>query len=213
MSRISRLRRARRYRPSVPAPATVIPFKPRPRPLVEIDQDLSWFVIWTGPRGERRVEEKLCKRELAAYVPREAVSTSVRGREVEVERPAVSRYVFVGLETDAQWSLVHLALRDQGSWFGAKVLGRVLRAADGAPLEVPASVLQWFADGLCPVAEGNDTSRVDFAAGGAVRAVSGHLAGFVGIVESSDDLRVRALLDILGRQTLVEFDRNQLEAA
>lgn len=213
MSRISRMRRARRYRPSMPQ-TVVARFKSPPRPLVEINRGLAWYVIWTAPRAEPRIEEALRKKGLETYVPRETLSIVRRNKEIEVERPALGRYVFVGLHgAMPQWGDVHLALQGQGSWFGAPVLGRVLRCADGRPLRVPAGALQRLADWLGPVAEGNDTRGPCFAAGDAVRPVSGPLAGYVGVVHSSDDDRVKAVLSILGRFTVVEFDYQQLEAA
>lgn len=202
-------RRGRRYCPSMPAHGGVIRRLPRPR--VEIDRGLAWHCLWTAPRAERRVESALRERGLAAYTPVEAYAVVRRGKEVEVERPAVGRYVFVGLDgAQPQLEAVREALDGPCGWMiGIPALGRILLGPDGVPLIVPTGALQRFADGLEVVDRGSGR----FAVGGAVIARKGPLASFRGIVESSDDYRVRALLNIFGRKTVVEFEPEQLEAA
>lgn len=199
-------RRFRRYRPA--APLSVVRLLPRPR--VEIDRGLAWYVLWTAPRAERRVAEALQERGLATYVPLEAVTISRRGRPIQQERPAVGRYVFVGLNgARPEWTAVYAALDGPFGWLtGIPALGRVLKA-DDVPLRVPCGALQRLSDGLATTT----TNQPLLTAGGACKAISGAFAGFVGIVEEADDCRVRALLDVFGRRTRVEFEPGQLEAA
>lgn len=208
-----RRRRVRRYRPASLAHGGVIHRLPRPR--VEIDRGLAWYCLWTAALAERRVETALRDAGLATYAPVETVRTVKRGRVVEDERLAVGRYVFVGLHgAQPQWDAVHEALERRCHWtIGIPAFGRVLKSRDGVALRVPASALQKLADGLSLADEGNHAARTRLAAGGACKAVSGVFAGFLGVVQSSDDYRVRALLDVFGRKTAVEFSPEQLEAA
>lgn len=202
-------RRPRRYRPS--APLAVVRRLPRPR--VEIDRGLAWYVLWTAPRAEARVAAALRERGLAAYVPLEAVYLPRRGRQVELERPAVGRYVFVGLNgADPQWSAVYAALDGPMGWMtGMPALGRVLKVA-GQALVVPAGVIQRFADGLF-VSPLSGSGLTRLAAGRPCKAIAGPFEGFLGVVEAADDVRVRALLDVFGRLVPVEFEPDQLVAA
>lgn len=199
-----RKRRSRRYRPSSLTYSNQTRRLPRPR--VEIDRGLAWYAVFTSPRAEPRILEKLAQRGLASYRPVEAVERIRRGRRVEEEIPAISRYVFIGLNAATpQWGLVHDALEDMA---GIQTLGRVLRSGD-VPLRVPASALQRLADGISLF----EAPTQRFIAGEAVRAVSGPFLSFLVTVEEADDYRVRALVDIFGRQTPVEFEPEQLEAA
>lgn len=202
----ARKRRIRRYRPA--APISIIRRLPRPR--IEIDRGLAWYALWTAPRAEGRVADALREKSLAAYVPIEAVSIPRRGRDVEIERPVVSRYVFVGLDAaNPQWSAVHASLDGPMGWLaGLSALGRVLKVA-GQSLRVPPAAIQGLVDALFVP----EVGMMLFTPGRGCRVLAGPFAGFWGIVETADDCRVRALLDVFGRRTVVEFEPGQLEAA
>lgn len=196
-------KRSRRYRPSaMPTPRRI------PRPRVEIDRGLAWYALWTASRAEKRVAERLRDAGLATYLPSETLQLVRRGKTVEVERPAVSRYVFVGLNAVApQFDAVHGALEEwAGLW--PMTLGRLLRTSEG-PLRVPAGALQRLADGLVVY----DSPKPSLRPGEAYRPVSGPFAGMTAIIEAADDTRVRALVSLFGGRVPVEFDADQLEAA
>jgi transcription antitermination factor NusG len=192
--------RPRRYQPSAPL-GTV--FR-RPQPLVQIDRGRRWYCLWTAPRAEAEVATALREAGLGVYVPIEALAIARRGKVVDVERP-LGRYVFVGLNgSDPEWSAVYEALDGPHGWvFGISVLGRVLKSSDGTPVQIPASVLQAFANGL---GRGWETGQP-------VKALQGPLEGILGAFVDSDDVRVRALFNLLGRRTLVTFKPGQLQAA
>lgn len=192
-----------------------------PRPPIEIDRGLAWYVLWTPPQLEGKVERRLSERGLAAYVPIETVSAvNAKGKQFEKSRPAISRYVFVGLNAARpQWLDVEDALQDGNGgvylWLRSREdqpLGRVLRDADGKALRIPACLLQRFADSLTGVCDPPAT-RQPFEVGGRVRASEGAFQAFVGEVQSVKDQSVRVLVDLFGRLTSVEFDAAQLEAA
>lgn len=180
------------------------------RPRVEIDRGLAWYAIFTAARAEARVQTTLRDFGLATYAPIEALKLLRRGRMVELERPAVSRYLFVGLDAAApQWPLVQEALETPGPWgIGLYALGRVLTFGL-QPFRVPAGQLARLADGLSALGH----TPYPFEANARVRVSKGPWEAFHGTVEESDDDRVRALLDIFGRQTRVEFKTSELEAA
>ena len=204
--------RPRRYRPSIPVEGTVL--RRRPQPLVRIDRGRAWFVLWTSPRCEDEVVRQLREAHLAVYAPVEALSVIRRGKAVTVEQPLLARYVFVGLNAASpEWTAVSAALMGPFGWVcGLPALGKVLASVDGAPVRIPASILQAFADGL-----GSSLTAVSdfgqFRTGQPVKAAHGPLEGIPGAFLDGDDTRVRALFDLLGRQTLVAFKPGQLEAA
>lgn len=200
--------RPRRYQPSAPH-GTV---RRRPQPRVQIDRGLAWFCLWTVPRAEAQVAQALREAGLGVYVPIEALAVVRRGKLVEVERPLLGRYLFVGLNgARPEWEAVSCALDGPHGWmFGLPVLGRVLKSADGTPVTIPAGVLQTFADGLGRSLAGVNGSGL--FPGQRVKAAHGPLEGILGAFHDADEVRVRALFNLLGRQTLVEFKLGQLEA-
>lgn len=192
--------RRRRYQPSAPG---------RPQPGVVIDRGRAWFCLWTAPRAGEKVAAPLREAGLGVYVPVEALSRVRRGKAVAVERPVLGRYVLVGLTAARpEWSAVQDAL----SGPCRAVLGKVLTTAEGDPVQVPASILQCFADGLGRSLAGVLGSGL-FCTGQPVKAVHGPLEGILGAFLDQDDSRIRALFNLLGRQTLVAFKPGQLEAA
>lgn len=229
MSKSSK-RTSRRYRP-----LSLTHGVPRrlPRSRVEIDRGLAWHVVWTACRSEQRAEHELRAYGLETYRPLEAFEIVKRGRAVEVERDALGRYLFVGLNAAApQFQAVRDALEDRTApsgdfaylWQGrefwvparnvmaARPLGRLL-SIDDIPVRVPAAALQGLADGLTGFGGYPVPGKWLPTAGGACRAIYGPFQGFLGVVEAADDYRVRALVDLFGRRTSVEFDLDQLEAA
>lgn len=200
--------RPRRYQPSVPHGVV----RRRPQPLVRIDRGLAWYCLWTVPRGEAQVAAALREAGLGVYVPVETFAIARRGKVVERERPLLGRYAFVGLNAARpQWPIVHEALDGTFGWvYGVKTLARVLRSAGGTPLRVPASALQWLANGLEGTASGRSTP---FRNGGSARVVNGPWQGFQAEILDSTDFHVRGLLNLFGRQTMVEFTPDQLEVA
>lgn len=203
--------RPRRYHPSAPPHGTVIR---RPQPLVQIDRGLAWYCLWTAPRAEPQVATALREAGLGVYVPVEVLAVARRGKLVDIERPLLGRYVFVGLSgAKPEWDVVQQALDGPHGWvFGLPALGRVLKSAENSPLRVAAGDLQSLANGI-----GASLAAVHgpmlFDAGQPVRASRGPLEGILGAFHDSDDAKVRALFYLLGRQTLVAFKPGELEAA
>jgi transcription antitermination factor NusG len=198
----ARKRRRRRYSPSMP----MLPRR-LPMPKAEIDRGLTWRVAYVYARKETRIRDRLAEAGVTTYLPMEAIERIARGRRSEIRRPALAGYLFVGLNAARpNYLAVEQAL---GPGWGAPTEGRLLRNAEGEPLNVPAFALERLAAALhVPPVCGTT-----FAAGSRVRARQGPWEAFLGEVERSDDYRVRVLLDVFGRKTPVEFEAAHLEAA
>lgn len=199
--------RPRRYQPSAPH-GTV--FR-RPQPRIQIDRGLAWYCLWTAPRAEARVADALREAGLAVYVPVEALAVARRGKLVEVQRPVLGRYVFVGLHpVRPEWEFVHAALDGPYGWMlGVPALGRVLKSAENIPLKVPAGALQRLANGLGGTTSGRSPP---FRSGDTCRVINGVWQGFQAEILDSTDLQARGLLNLFGRKTVVSFDRSELAA-
>jgi len=186
-----------------------VPFLPRrlPRPRVAIDGDVAWFAIWTAPRAEDRIRRRLEQDGFPVYLPVEGVARLKLGKLVEHDRPAISRYAFVGLDPGSPtfWA-VEAALEQ---WGGLQTLGRLLRANSGQPLRVPAIALQRLADGLTVFEE----PKYRFRPGDSVRVKDGPFSGWLVAVEHADDVRVRGLAGLFGGTVRADFEHEQLELA
>lgn len=75
----------------------------------------TWAIVWTVPRGEEKALADLTRFGYAAFLPMVTVwrdvpkrlRKSVGARRQAVERPALSRYLFVGLNPLVQhWSMI-----------------------------------------------------------------------------------------------------------
>ena len=146
---MKRKRRQNRRRRHSPAALThKVPVR-LSRPRVAIDAGCAWFAVWTEPRGERRVMAGL-ERAGSPATSEPCRKGRAARRGPPGERMAAARYLFVGLSAAApEFGAVHAV-------DGVKALV----AAAGAPLRVPACVLQAYADAL-------SNRSVDFR-GGAV---------------------------------------------
>lgn len=200
--------RPRRYQPST-LHGTVIR---RPQPRVQIDRGLAWYCLWTAPRAEAEVARALRDAGLGVYVPVESLAVARRGKLVEVERPLLGRYAFIGLNAARpQWGAAYEALDGTLSWvYGTGTLARVLRSASGNPIRIPAGILQTFANGR---GQGLPGRSPRFRRGDTVRVLNGPWQGLQAEILQSTDLQVRGLLDLFGRKTVVGFDPRELEAA
>jgi hypothetical protein len=211
---MAKTRRQLRCRARAPAR----PFVPRfvSRPRVEIDRGLAWYVIWTRARAERQAEDDLRRAEFSTYLPTQRLEVVQRGRVVEVERPPVSRYLFVGLcARQPEFGRLDAILAGPNAgWFFDPPTGSLLRVS-GEPVRVGAGALQAFADectgnGLSAVSGGRSPLRRYQTA----RITDGPLCGLSMRIEDvlCDD-RVRGLVDMLGGRVMVEATADQLEAA
>jgi len=136
------------------------------RPRVEINGDLAWYAVWTGPRQERRVETALHELGFTTYAPTMASVRARGGSGVPIEAFGVGRYLFVGMgPVEPPYGLV----RDQQG-----VLDFV--KAGGEPLRVPAAAIQAYADELA--------SHVVILHGGA-------FSRLMAIMSEADDVRAR----------------------
>jgi transcription antitermination factor NusG len=178
-----------------------------PRHRTYIDPALSWFALWCRANQERKAEAALAGVGIATYRPLETRQITQRGKILQIERPPVGRYLFAGLDeaqAQALWE-VRKALHQPSD----PPLGRLLRTQDG-PVQVPAELLQPFADAIARLGEPVQ-ARCRFSQGGYARVVKGPLAGLLAAIQTASDDRVRALVKMFGGRTLVEFEPEQLE--
>jgi transcriptional antiterminator NusG len=187
----------------------------------EIDDDPwtrpgQWYVVHTQSGYEKKVTANLHARiqsmnmEDSIYevvVPMEDVVEIKNGKKVNVQRKVFPGYLLVRCEmTDESW----YCIRNTPGVTG--FVGQSERGQKPAPLR--RREVRTF---LAPKAGGVDAEarpkpKLDFEEGESVRVKEGPFADFLGTVAeiNADHMKLKVLVNIFGRETLVEMDFSQV---
>ncbi len=68
-------------------------------------QSASWYALYTLPRWEKKVAERLCQKRIEHYCPLNRVLKQWSDRKKVVEEPLFSSYVFVRLNEAEKWKV------------------------------------------------------------------------------------------------------------
>jgi transcription elongation factor/antiterminator RfaH len=158
-----------------------------------------WYVVQAQLHGERRAAFHLGQQSFRAFLPLYRKTVRHARQFVTVEAPFFPRYLFVRLDLGRdRW-------RSVNSTFGVASL---IMGGD-LPKPVPAGVVEGIL--ATTSASGLVSSLPRLLVGDSVRIVSGPLAGLVGTLSALDEnQRVKVLLDILGKETLVAIDASRM---
>lgn len=160
--------------------------------------DAPWFCIWTKPSQERTALQELRQQGYPTYLPLWLRRVNLRETRIE---PLFPRYLFAQ-PIDGLWA----------SMRSTRGVSDVIRDPTGTPREVPTRAVQALLDQCAPnLVIYPPEPRVIRPGDTAVRALEGPLAGFSGICTKTTRDRVWLLLELLGRPTEVEFNRNAVE--
>jgi transcription antitermination factor NusG len=185
--------------------------------VFSVDQKKKWFVVYTNPKCEGKAESGISNARICTYAPKSTTWRKRSRREkhqkspkVKISRPLFTRYVMIEMPIQA----------DGGAPFG------LIREIDGVREFVSAAGLP-----LAASAEQIDRVRVYEEAGvfddtvkkgriiaprwavkGARCQVSdGPFASSIGLIEEClPHDRVKVMVSIFGRQTLVELELDQI---
>ena len=165
---------------------------------------ITWYAVYTQPHGEAKALDHLARQGYSVYLPRyRRWVRHARQRRV-VSRPLFPRYVFVGLDREAQrWRPIRSTVG---------VLGLV--SSGDEPVAVPSGIIDTLRrrereggfDLLSPVQS--------LRHGDAVRVIDGPFQDLVGrLLGVADHERVFVLLDVLGRSVRASVAALAVEAA
>lgn len=182
----------------------------------------DWYVIHTYSGMENRVKQNLDNRVKTlgmedyiyeAVVPTEEVTETRNGTKKSVTRTVLPGYVLVRMElTDASWA----AVRHTPS-----VTGFVAHASAPVPLSLdevekmlaPAALARAAAAATGSKPRGRKVEIADFKAGDSVMVVQGPFAGVHATITeiNPNSQRLKALVEILGRETPVDLTFGQIQ--
>ena len=170
------------------------------------ERDLKWYVVHTYSGHENKVKttiENTVKNrgmediiEQVIVPTEEVVTTTKTGKEKLTQRKVFPSYVIVKMEmTDESWYIVR---NTKG------VTGFV------GPGSKPVPLTDEEVESMGVVEMPID---IDLEVGESVRVISGPLREFVAIIQeiSVEKHKIKALIDMFGRETLAELDFNQVE--
>ncbi|MGH3501499.1 MAG: transcription termination/antitermination protein NusG [Nocardioidaceae bacterium] len=178
----------------------------------------DWFVVHTYSGMENRVKANLENRTVSLnmedyiheiVVPQEEVAEIKNGQRRMVKRTVLPGYVLVRMDlTDESWS----AVRHTPS-----VTGFVGHSHQPVPLgmdEVENMLVPTIEEPEKPAAEQKQQTQVlDFSTGDSVMVVDGPFATLHATITelNPDTQRVKALVEIFGRETPVELSFSQIQ--
>ncbi len=185
---------------------------------------MTWYVIKTNPKCERKATGELRQIGMRVYVPKRVIERGKRG-DASKTRPLLIGYLlakFPDALLDRHGVPPFMALRDcQGV---REIMRWVNKFGERAPFPLPDRVVlslmrrqrgREFDDPLLQEKarqSRRDKFRAAATIGATARIVEGAFAGFEAVIEQvGDDDTVTALLSIFGRETRSMFENGQLE--
>lgn len=158
----------------------------------------NWFVVFTVPRHEKRVEEHFRLREIESFLPiYEKRRQWKDGSKGMLQIPLFSNYIFVRIGPNGRGAVL-------------KVPGvRSIISSGSRPLPVSDSYIKWLREGL---RHKKIEPHPYMTAGTKVRIRSGVMAGMEGVLlRKKNDLRVVLTLDMIMKSVTVEIEMEDIE--
>lgn len=164
---------------------------------------IAWFAVYTQPGKESLAAQHLQNQSFGVYLPRYQKLRRHAGRAEIVAAPLFPRYLFAGIDTDAQrWRSVN----------GTRgVIGLVM--SGDKPIPVPEPV-------IAEIRSREDDkgfiqlNRPQFQRGQALRIVDGPMSDTQALFEEAvDGNRAILLVSLLGRMVRTTMPLRQVEAA
>ena len=188
--------------------------RPTSRPDSPYDRPGRWFVVHTQSGYENKVSQNLAARTasmnleeriLEVVIPMEDVVEFRNGKKVNISKKMFPGYLLVRCHLDdTSWS----AIRDTPG-----IVNFV--GAGGKPSPLSRREVESFLqapDEAAPEQAKKSRARLGFDVGETVRVKEGPFADFSGaIIEINEDqLKVKVLVNIFGRETPVELEFSQI---
>ena len=155
----------------------------------------QWYAVYTNPRAEKQVYERLLENKIEAYLPLKKTIRQWSDRKKIVEMPLLSSYVFVKTFPKA-FPLVY------------KIYGLVKFVSfEGKPVAIPQKQIDIIRILIDSDAEIEVTSE-NFAKGDSVEVVCGVLTGLVGeLIKIGSNSRFVVRIDKLNQNLILKIPR------
>ena len=159
---------------------------------------MHWLLAYTKPRSERLAQENLERQGFRVLCPMMRSQKFRRRKWTWIDEPLFPRYLFVGASTDQSWAPVRSTL-------GVTSLVKF----GGTYATVPSALVEL----LRSSADQPEVHRPLFQQGQKLHIIAGPYSSLEAIFEMEEGRqRATVLLDLLGRQSRVTVDMEQLVA-
>ena len=189
--------------------------EPAPRPQSPFDRPGRWYVVHTQSGHEKKAQQNLQARTASmnmderiyeTVIPMEDVAEFRNGKKVIVQKKMFPGYLLVRAELD------------DDAWYVIRNTPSVVNfvGSGGKPSPLLRREVETFLhvkeEGVEAEASPRTKARLEYEMGETVRVKEGPFADFSGeIVEINEDqLKVKVLVNIFGRETPVELEFSQI---
>ncbi|MDD3527620.1 MAG: UpxY family transcription antiterminator [Bacteroidales bacterium] len=162
--------------------------KPDQEPVSE------WLVVYTTPRAEKRVYERLCEEGVHCYLPLYTTLRQWKDRRKKVELPLFNSYIFVKVTERERYDVLQV----QGVLRFLFFLGK------------PAVVRQKEIDAIKRFLNKTQGYRIKVEAGQDVEIAGGPLEGVYGKVLRVGRTKLVLQIEQMGVSVVAELDRGQV---
>jgi transcriptional antiterminator RfaH len=161
----------------------------------------SWYIVQFKPNSHKIAVRNLERQGFETFLPMHEVTRRTVVKLETVIRPLFAGYMFVACDPEkAPW-------RQINSTYG---ISRMLSFTEG-PKPMPQALIAGLRARCDSV--GKVVPLESFKAGQSVKMHSGPFESFTATVEKmASDARVWVLLDVIGKATRVQIDRQQVQA-
>ena len=165
------------------------------------DSGIIWLLAQIKPNSYRIAERNLQRQAFRTFLPMQEETRRVRGQFLTKPRPLFPGYLFVAIDSvKGGWRAVN-------STFG---ISRLVSFGD-KPVSVPAGLVSDLILRCDP--QGKLLPAPNLQPGDQVTVINGPFADFTASIERlAPDQRVWLLLDLMGRESRVAVDQEQLRA-
>lgn len=164
---------------------------------------VRWYAVNTKPKKEDYAAQQLERKGFEVFLPKIEVTRKRGARRFTLLEPLFPGYLFVRVAPSLR--TVKQVNRTPGV--------KYLLCAGETPVPVPDEAIALIRQRIGPRGHISPRPQAEFPPGTRVAVRFGPFAGLVGVVERpvSGRGRVRVLLELLKRQTAVEFDGVDLD--
>ncbi len=159
---------------------------------------MTWHVIHTKPKQEKRALENLQKQDFECFLPSCSIEKIRRGRIAVSSEPLFPRYLFINLKQGTNWTPIRSTL-------GVQNLVKFGTEAAKVPDDL-IETLRTMEDRIQNI----EPERL-FSEGDKVQIISGPFAGLEGIYQMTDgETRAMVLIELLRKPAKGHFEITQL---
>jgi len=166
----------------------------------EFAWNLPWYVAYAKARQEHVAKENLLRQGYSVYLPQMKVLRRIRGHHQPRLEPLFPRYLFV------QPGSAEHSIAPVRSTIG--VAGIVRFSHD--PAVIRPETLRGIRELELRQSTATDEELSPFRPGERIRVAEGPLSGLEGLVSSASQHRIVVLMQLLGRDTRVSMNCDQL---